>query len=61
LKVSKNLDFSLVSNKNLSEILPSSGLSRGPDEVAYKYFTYDITYKKPKTKKIFILINYNIC
>jgi len=32
-KVSKYLDFSLVSNKNWSEILPSSGLGPGLDEV----------------------------
>jgi len=32
-KVLKDLDFSLVSNKNFSEILPSSGLGSGPDEV----------------------------
>jgi len=32
----KRLDFSLVSNKNLSEILPSSGLGLGPDEVGQK-------------------------
>jgi len=30
------LDFSLVSNKNLSEILPSSGLGLGPDKVGQK-------------------------
>jgi len=35
-KVSKDLDFSLVCNKNLSEILPSSSLSPGPDEVSQK-------------------------
>jgi len=32
------LDFSLVSNKNLSEILPSSTLAPGPDEVGQKGF-----------------------
>jgi len=30
------LDFGLVSNKNLSEILPSSGLSLGFNEVGQK-------------------------
>jgi len=35
-KASKNSDFSLVSNKNLSEILPSSGLGLGPDKVGQK-------------------------
>ena len=32
-QVSKDLDFTVVFNKNLSEILPSSGLGPGPDEV----------------------------
>jgi len=32
-KVSEDLNFHLVSNKNLSEILPSSDLGPGPDEV----------------------------
>ena len=34
--VSKESDFSLVSKKNLSEILPSSSLDLGPDEVGQK-------------------------
>jgi len=36
IKESKDPDFSLVSNKNLSEILPSGGLGLGPDEVDQK-------------------------
>ena len=32
-KVSKHLDFSLVSNKHLSKILPSGGLDQGPKEL----------------------------
>ena len=32
-KIWKDLDLSLVSNKNLSEMLPSSSLGLGPDEV----------------------------
>jgi len=36
IKLSKDLDFSLVSNKNLSEKLPSSSLGPGPDEVGQK-------------------------
>jgi len=36
-QVSKDLDFTLVSNKNVSEILPSSGLGPGPDVVAKKH------------------------
>ena len=35
-KLSKDSDFSLVSDKNLSEILPSSGLGLEPDEVSQK-------------------------
>jgi len=35
-KVSKCLDFSLVSKKNLSKILQSSGLGPVPDEVGQK-------------------------
>jgi len=35
-KVSKDLDFSLVFNENLSEMLPSSSLGLGPDEVGQK-------------------------
>jgi len=33
IQVPKETDFSLDSNKNLSEILPSGGLGPGPDEV----------------------------
>jgi len=33
IKVSKDSDFSLISNKNLSKILPSSGWGLGADEV----------------------------
>jgi len=36
IKVLKDLDFIPDSNKNLSKILPSSGLSPGPDEVGQK-------------------------
>ena len=36
-QVSKDLDFTLVSDKNLSEILPSSGLGPGPDELGKKH------------------------
>jgi len=35
-KVSKDSDFRLVPNKNLSEILPSSGFDPGPDEVSQR-------------------------
>jgi len=33
IKLSKDSGFSLVYNKNISEVLPSSGLCLGPDEV----------------------------
>jgi len=36
MKVSKDSDFSLVSNKNFRELLPSSRLGLGPDEVGQK-------------------------
>jgi len=36
IKVSKNSDFSLVSNKYWSETLPSNGLGLGPDKVGQK-------------------------
>jgi len=36
IKVSKDSDFSLAFDKNLSEILPSSSLGLGPDEVGQK-------------------------
>jgi len=36
IKVSKDFDFGLVSNKNFTETLPSSGLCLGPDEVGQK-------------------------
>ena len=57
-EVSKNLNFSLVSNKNFSEILPSSRLGLGPEEMgqkAYNYSTYDATHKKSKTLKLLLL------
>jgi len=47
-KVSKNSDFSLVSNENFSEKLPSSGYHSGPHKVGQKnwnYSTYDNTHK----------------
>jgi len=33
IKGIRRVDFSLVSNKNVIEILPSIGLGSGPDEV----------------------------
>jgi len=53
IKVSKDLDFSLVSNKSLSEILPSSSLGLGTNEVGQKGLknsTYDVTHKKLQTQ-----------
>ena len=60
-KVSKNSDYSLVSNKNLSKILSSSTLGQGPYEVGQKGLK--ILYSghhsqkslKPKTKICFSL------
>jgi len=49
IKISKDSDFSLVSNKNLNEILPSSGLGLGPDEVGLKQLHLRRHSKKPKT------------
>ena len=36
IKVSKDIDFSLFSSKNLSKILPSNGLGLRPDKVGQK-------------------------
>jgi len=36
IKCSKDLDFSLVYNKNFSEILPSCGWGPGPDNLGQK-------------------------
>jgi len=54
------LDFSLVSNKNLTKVLTSSTLGSGPDEVGQKaseYSPYNVTYKKKisKPKNVFSL------
>ena len=43
------MDSSLVSNKNVSEIFPSSGLGPGPNWPK-TYPTYDVTHKDPKHK-----------
>jgi len=50
------LECSLVSNKNLSEILPCSGLGTGPDKVDQKGLKVLMTSltKKQKTKNFFI-------
>jgi len=57
-KVSKELDFNLVSNKNLSEILPSSSLGLGPDEVGQKglkqLYLWHHSQKKRNPKFFFI-------
>jgi len=60
MKGSQDSDFSLVSNKNLNKIFPSSGLGSGPGRQAKKalhYPTYDITHKKMKAKKFFFTAN----
>jgi len=58
IKVSKDTDSSLVSNKNFSEILLSNGWAQVRYQQAKKAktcVTYNVTCKKskPKTKKIF--------
>jgi len=60
IKVSKDLVCILVSNKNLTKVLPSSGLGPGPGEVGQrgqKSSTYDVTHKKTAipSQKIFSL------
>jgi len=58
-KVSKDSDFSLVYNKNLSEILPSNGLVLGTDEMGQKGLKlfhlrrHSQKIQHPKPKKVF--------
>jgi len=58
IKGSKNLDFSLVFNKNLSKTLPSCGWSLGPNTFgqtgAETYLTHGVRHKKPETQKLII-------
>ena len=58
--VSKDSDFSLVSNKNISKILPSGGLGPGPGEVGQNSLKVLHLWRhwqnlKPKTKNFFPL------
>jgi len=55
-KISKELDFSLIFNKNFSEILPYSSLNQGQMKWAKKYSAYDVTHNKSKTQKGQIII-----
>ena len=53
MNVSKDLDCSLVSNKNMSEILRCSSLGLGQMKWAKKaqnYSTFHVTYKTSKTQ-----------
>jgi len=56
-KVSKDSDVSLASNKNLSDIRPSTGLGQGPDEVGQKglkqLHLLRHSQNNPKTKYFF--------
>jgi len=60
IKGSKDLDSSLVSNKNLNEILPSSGLAPGPGNLSQNGQkptpTYGINHKKTQNQKIFFSV-----
>jgi len=52
IKGSKDLDSSLFSNENFSEILWPSGWAPGQAtwaKMAENYFTYDVTHKKSTT------------
>ena len=65
-KVSKDLDCSLVSNKNFSKILPSNGWRPGPDEVwqgglkALHLWRHSQKIRT-LTQKIFSSADYKIC
>ena len=64
-KVSKDSDFSLLSNKNFSEILPSSSL--GPGEVGqgglrvFHSQRHSQEICNPQPKKFFFVANYKTC
>ena len=57
IKVSKDSNCSLVSNKNLSEILPSSSLGPGLGEMGQGslYLWYHSKKTQPPMKKIFFI------
>ena len=66
-KVSKGSDFSLVSNKNFSEIPKSSRLGLGPDEVGQSglkvlhLWRHSQKIQNPKHKNFFFIANYKTC
>jgi len=65
-KLSKDSDFSLVSNKNFSEILPSNGWCLGPDEVGQGgqkvlHLWRHSQKNVPPTKTYFSIANYKTC
>ena len=53
-QVSKDSDFNLVSNKNLSEILQFSGVGLGPDDVGLKLLHLWRHSQKIQNPKIFV-------
>jgi len=67
IQVLKDLDFSLLSNKNLSEILPSSGLGSGPNEVDSKdrklvhLWRHSQKIWKPKPNKCLFIADSKTC
>jgi len=66
-KVSKDLNFSLVSTNNLSETISSNSLGPGPDEVGQKVlkllhlWCHSQKIRNPKTKKFFFIADAKIC
>jgi len=66
-KVSKDSDFSLVSNKNFSEILPSTGLGPGPGEVGQgglkvlHLWRHSQKIRAPQPQKFFFNGSYKTC
>ena len=67
IKVSKDSDCSVVSNKNFSGILPSSGLGLGSDEVGQKclkqvqLLRHSQKTRNPKPKNFFFIADAKIC
>jgi len=66
-KVSKDLDFSLVSTKNFSEILPSNGLGLGPGEVGqgcpkvFHLWRHSEKIRNSNQNNFFFIANYKPC
>jgi len=66
-KVSKDSDFSLVSNKNFMKILPSNSFGKGPGEVGQgglkvlHLWCHSKNQLQPPTKKFFIIAYHKTC